>query len=188
MIEEYKKILKSKMGEKRYIHSVNVYKMAIKLAKIYKADENKAAVAGILHDIMKEVPKGTQLEVIEKAGVTLSEIEFYSPKLLHSISGAIYVRENLNIRDSDILNAIKYHTTGRKNMSLLEKIIFMADAISDDREYNNAKYMRNLAFKDLDAGLIFGLRVTIEGLLAKNKLISLNTLDAYNYTLLKNER
>ena len=125
--EEYREIIKARMSEKRYIHSLNVEKEAVRLAEKYGADVKKAAVAGILHDITKETSFDEQLKIIENSGIILNDIQKSAPKLWHSISGAAYVKDVLGICDEDIFNAIRYHTTARADMSLLEKVIFIAD-------------------------------------------------------------
>ena len=185
MIEKCKKIVKKKMGEKRYIHSVSVSQIAFKLAKKYGVNEQKAALVGILHDITKEMPDEFHLELFKKNNIKLNEVEKRSKKLWHAISGSLYIKEELHIDDEDILNAVKYHTTAREGMSKLEKIIFMADFISEDRKYENVKFMRKLAFEDLDEAIIYGLRVTIEGLLSRNQLVAKNTFKAYNDMIIK---
>lgn len=185
MIEEYKKIIREKMGERRYIHSVNVSQMALKLAKKYGENEGKAAIAGILHDITKEMPDEFHLKLFKENNIKLDEVEKRAKKLWHAISGPIYIKNELHIDEEDIINAVRYHTTGRKDMSKFEKIIFVADFISEDRKFENAKVMRKLAFEDLDQAAIYGLKVTMEGLLYKSKLVAKDTFEAYNDLLIK---
>ena len=136
-ISDYKKIIRERMGDYRFSHSVNVAKEAKKLAKHYGADENKAEIAGILHDITKEMPKEQQLQIIIDSGIILDNVQLHAPKLWHGMSGSIVVRDELGIDDEDILNAIRYHTTGRAGMSLLEKVIFTADFTSEERTYSS---------------------------------------------------
>lgn len=185
LIEYYKNVIKSIMSKRRYEHSISVSFYAKELAKVYAADEAKAEIAGILHDITKEMPEQKQLEIIKKEGVVLSSLEDKTHKLWHSISGSIYIKNELGINDEDIINAVRYHTTARKNMSLLEKIIFIADFISDDREWENTKFLRALAFKNLDDAVIYGLKVTITALIDKDALIAEDTLNAYNDLMMK---
>lgn len=120
-IDDYKRLIKSRMGEKRYIHSLNVAKEAVRLAKLYGADVKKAEVAGLLHDVTKETPPQEQLKLIKASGIILSEVQKVSPKLWHAISGAAYIRMQLSVTDPDIVSAIRFHTTGRAQMSLLER-------------------------------------------------------------------
>ena len=181
----YENIVKEKMSKKRFIHSLNVSKVAKKLAQAYGADEKKAEIAGLLHDITKEMPEDEQLKLFESEGIILDDVERSTNKLWHSISGTIYVKKYLNIQDADILNALMYHTTARSNMSLLEKIIVMSDFISEDRQYDNVEYMRSLAFENLDKAVIYGLKIQMEFLFEQNKPIAVNMLNAYNDIILK---
>ena len=181
----YENIVKEKMSKKRFIHSLNVSQVAKKLAQAYRADEKKAEIAGLLHDITKEMPEDEQLKLFDSEGIVLDDVERSTTKLWHSISGEIYVKKYLNIQDADILNAIRYHTTARSNMSLLEKIIVMSDFISEDRQYDNVEYMRSLAFENLDKAIIYGLKIQMEFLFEQDKPIAVNMLKAYNDIILK---
>ncbi len=182
-ISDYKKILKGKLSDKRYKHSVNVSKTAVYLAKRHGADEKKAKLAGLLHDIMKEATSEEQLKLIEDFGIILSDIEISSKMLWHQIAGAVYVWDKLEIHDEDIFNAIRHHTSGRKYMSLLEKVIFIADYISEDRDYDGVDLMRKLADKDLNLAMVEGLSFSITELLVENKPIIIGSVDAYNEAL-----
>ena len=179
-IESYKKIIKGRMGEKRYIHSVNVAKQAQKLAEIYGCDEEKAMTAGILHDVTKETPFDEQLKIITEGGIILDEIEKSSQKLWHPISGSVYIQKYLDINDADIINAIRFHTTGRSNMSLLEKIIFIADFTSAERDYNGVKTMRKKADKALENAMLYGLQFTLKDLSKRAMIIHPDALACYN--------
>ncbi len=184
---EIKKILKEFLGDKRYNHTLEVAKEAVKLAKRYGADEEKAEIAALLHDIMKEQDEDIQLSVIAEAGITLDEVELVTKKLWHQIAGMAYAKEMLGIEDEDILNAVRYHTSGRKNMSLLEKVVFIADFTSDDRDFNGVKEMRKLAEKCLEDAMVEGLSYTLTELSHEKKLISRDTIDAYNMAIMKME-
>lgn len=183
-IDEYKNIIKSKMGDYRYTHCLNVSKEAKKLAKLYGADEEKAALAGILHDITKEMPKEEQLKIITDSGIILDNIQKNAPKLWHGISGSVYVKNNLNIDDEDILNAIRYHTTGRAGMSLLEKIIFVADFTSQERTYKGVSTMRKKSRKSLDEAMLYGFKFTFTDLSKREIAIHPDELDCYNEIVL----
>jgi predicted HD superfamily hydrolase involved in NAD metabolism len=162
-ISDYKKIISERMGDYRFSHSVNVAKEAKKLAKHYGADENKAEVAGILHDITKEMPKEQQLQIIIDSGIILDNVQLHAPKLWHGMSGSIVVRDELGIDDEDILNAIRYHTTGRAGMSLLEKIIFTADFTSEERTYSGVATMRKKSKKSLEEAMLYGYQFAHPG-------------------------
>lgn len=183
--EYYKSLIKKRMGEYRYIHSVNVAKQAVRLAKIYGGDEEKARIAGILHDVTKETPLDEQLKIIENGGIILDEFEKDSQKLWHPISGSAYVKTVLNIDDEDIINAVRYHTTGRANMSLLEKIIFVADFTGDERNYNGVEIMKEKALRSLEEAMIYGLQFTLQDLSSRELVIHPNALACYNDLVLK---
>lgn len=184
--EECKLLIKPRMGERRYIHSVNVSKEAVKLAKMYGADENKAQFAGILHDVTKETPFDEQLKLIEKSGIILSDIEKNTPKLYHAISGCAYLMVHLDVKDEDILNAVRYHTTARAGMSLLEKVIFLADFTSEERNYPDVDIMREKTYTNLDDGLLYGVTYTIKTLVEKGAVVHPDAVNAYNEIILKN--
>lgn len=156
--DEIKTVLKNRMNEHRYEHSLNVAKRAAFLAEKYGADAEKARFAGLIHDICKGIPQEEQLAIIEKEGITLDEDTKKSPALWHSIAGAIYCEHELGVTDKDVLNAVRYHTSGRGNMSILEKVVYMADLTSAERNYPDAEYTRNLTDKSLDEGIAYGVR------------------------------
>lgn len=185
-LDEYKNLIKSKMSEHRFVHSVNVSKEARKLAKIYGADAEKAAIAGILHDITKEMPVEEQLKIITDSGIILDNVQKNAPKLWHGISGSIYIKENLDINDADILNAIRYHTTGRAGMSLLEKIIFVADFTSQERTYKGVSTMRKKSRKTLDEAMLYGFKFTFSDLSKRELAIHSDELACYNEIVLSN--
>lgn len=155
--DEIKTVLKNRMNEHRYEHSLNVAKRAAFLAEKYGADAEKARFAGLIHDICKGIPQEEQLAIIEKEGIALDEDTKKSPALWHSIAGAIYCEHELCVTDKDVLNAVRYHTSGRGNMSILEKVVYMADLTSAERNYPDAEYTRNLTDKSLDEGIAYGV-------------------------------
>ncbi len=179
-LDDYKKIIKSRMSDYRYTHSVNVSREAVRLAKKYGADTEKASLAGILHDITKETPKEEQLQIMTDGGIILDNVQKNSSKLWHGISGSVYIRDVLNITDEDILNAVRYHTTGRAGMSLLEKIIFIADFTSAERDYNGVKTMRKKADKALENAMLYGLQFTLKDLSKRAMIIHPDALACYN--------
>jgi len=184
-LDDYKKIIKSRMSDYRYTHSVNVSKEAVRLAKKYGADTEKASLAGILHDITKETPKEEQLQIMTDGGIILDNVQKNSSKLWHGISGSVYIRDVLNITDEDILNAVRYHTTGRAGMSLLEKIIFIADFTSAERDYNGVKTMRKKADKALENAMLYGLQFTLKDLSKRAMIIHPDALACYNEIVIK---
>ncbi len=185
---DYKAIIRALMGDYRFDHSVNVAAEAVELAKLYGEDEDKAYTAGILHDITKEIPKDEQLKIISDGGILLDDVQKNAPKLWHSISGSVYIQTELGITDSDIINAVRYHTTGRANMSLLEKIIYIADYTAVGREYNGVEIMREKSRKSLEEAMIFSFQYTFNNLSSKEIAIHPDEIFAYNYIVLNKER
>ncbi len=183
--ETYRAILREKLDEYRYVHSINVSETSAELAKKYGADEKKAYEAGLLHDIMKNTDKDEIFALFEKYGIELTELERKSPKLWHAIAGSVYCKYELEIDDAEVISAIRYHTTGRAGMSELEKVLFTADFISADRNYNGVEEMREKAQISLDEAMTEGLRFTIDELCNALKPIHPDTIDAYNDILLK---
>ncbi|MDR3178466.1 MAG: bis(5'-nucleosyl)-tetraphosphatase (symmetrical) YqeK [Oscillospiraceae bacterium] len=186
-LEKYKKIIKTRLSEERFIHCLNVSKEARNLAEKYGADPKKAEIAGLLHDATKETPQEEQMEFINKLNIKLSDAEINSFKLLHSVSGYAYAILELGIKDKDILNAIRYHTSGRAKMSLLEKAVFVADFISRDRKYKSVKKMRSIAYISLDEAVINGIEYTVTSLFKKRSVLDPKGIEAYNTILLENK-
>lgn len=183
-VNGYKEIIKPLMGEYRYIHSVNVSEEAVKLAKFYGADREKAAIAGILHDITKEFSKNEQLQIMLDGGIILDNVQQNAPKLWHSISGSIYVKNILGIMDEDILNAIRFHTTGRAGMSLLEKVIYIADYTSKERDYNGVKTMRKKSLKSIESAMLYSYQFSFGDLTKRKLAIHPDQLECYNEIVL----
>ena len=185
-VSELKNILKARLSQKRYTHSLNVAEEAIRLAEEFGANKSDAYLAGLLHDICKEIPHDEQLKMVSKSQRDVTDVERSSPPLFHAVSGAWYTENTLEIRNEDILNAIRYHTVARENMSQLEKIIYLADLVSADRNYNDVSKMRKIAHQDLDKAMLSALKFSIEYVVAKGALIPVHTINAYNqYALQK---
>lgn len=178
--DEYKQLLKIKLSEKRYKHSLFVADEAVRLSLIYGGNSEKAYLAGLLHDIMKDASGDVQLQTLNEFGIILTNVEKSTPKLWHAMSGAVYVEKVLNINDNEILSAIRYHTTAKTNMTLLEKLIYLADFTSMDRDYNGVEEMRRAVNVNLDKAMYIGLSFTISDLASHGNPIHPDTVDAYN--------
>lgn len=183
--EAYKEILKSRLKENRYFHSLCVADEAERLANKYGADAEKAYLSGLLHDITKNATEEEHLQIFNHFGIILNNVERNAEKLWHAMSGAAYVENILNIKDNDITDAIRYHTTAKKDMSLLCKILYIADFTSRDRDYDDVEVIRKLADKSLDEAVIYALQYTIKELTDKKKAIHQDTFAAYNQIVLK---
>ena len=180
---EYIALLKEKLDDFRFKHSIAVSEKAVELAVLYGADVEKAYIAGLLHDIQKNLSEAEQLLFFSDSAIMLTDVEKASSKVWHAISGAEYIKNELKISDFDIINAVRYHTTGRSGMSILEKVIYIADFTSADRNYPDVDILREIVKNDLDEGVIYALRHTIVSLATKMQPIHPDTLDAYNQLL-----
>ncbi|MFI3140940.1 MAG: bis(5'-nucleosyl)-tetraphosphatase (symmetrical) YqeK [Clostridia bacterium] len=179
-IDEYKALLEGILDEYRYIHTLNVADSARELAKLYGEDEDKAYLAGLLHDIMKNTDKNKQLQIIQKDDIILSESEKNNPKLWHAMAGASYVKLELKISDEQIINAVRYHTTGRAKMSKFEKIIYIADFISAERNYPDVDVMRKLSQISLEKAALYALKFSISKLAKDGLVIHTDSVEFYN--------
>ena len=180
---EFLDIIKSRLTPKRLYHSICVAEKAKHLAEKYGADPEKAYTAGLVHDIMKNQSAEEMLKLIESDGQELTESEKAITVTLHAIAGEIYLRKELGVTDEELLSAVRWHTTGKEDMSLFEKIIYVADLVSEDREYPDVNEVRQLAEENLDKTLLRGLSFTIEDNAKKYKLIHADTVKAYNYLI-----
>lgn len=182
--EHYITLLRSRLSQKRFVHSMNVAKEAVRLARLYGADEEKAYVAGLLHDIMKEEKPELQLQMIKESDIMTDMVTLHNRPLWHAKAGAAYCRTVLHIQDDDIINAISFHTTARADMSLLEKVLYLADYIGEDRDYEDVDVMRKEALTSVKRGMLYALIYTIQDLSNRNKAIHLDTVQAYNQLVL----
>ena len=185
---EFLEEIRRHLGDYRFVHSLNVAKSARELAKRYGANEEKAYTAGLLHDIMKDKKPSELLAYFKENGVTLTDVEMSNHKLYHAIAGALYVEKSLGVTDREILDAIRYHTTGRKNMSLLEKVIYIADFISADRVYDGVDRMREKAKISLEKAMEEGLQFSIIELSEKLLPIHPDSIDAYNEIIMEEKK
>ncbi len=177
--EQYLDILRTRLTEKRYAHSLAVADRAVLLAKKYGADEKKARKAGLLHDIMKDTDQNTQLQILQEFGILLDTATRVSPPLWHAVTGAAFLQHILHI-DEDVITAVRYHTTGRAEMSLLEKVVYLADFTSADRDYPDVDTMRALSEESIPAAMLYALQYTVTDLTNRAKPIHPDTINAYN--------
>lgn len=185
---EYKKILQERLTPKRYHHSLCVADEAVRLAKKYGGDTAKAYLAGLLHDITKNASEEEHLHIFREFDIMLNDIEKNAEKLWHAISGAAYIEHILGINDTEIITAVRYHTTARKNMTQLEKIIYLADFTSADRDYDDVDIMRQKLEVSMQAALQYALSYTINDLVSRDKPLHLDTVEAYNENALKGNK
>ena len=182
IIKELQKVL----SPHRFQHTIGVWDCAIKLAEKYHANIEKTAIAALLHDCAKPYKKKESVELGKQYGIEFDEWEMLEPKLMHATLGAVLAREVYGITDQEILSAIKFHTTGRENMTLIEKIIYIADFIEPNRNFEGVETLRAMTEQDLDKGVEAGLRLSI-GYVETNKLHP-RTWEAFNYYSELNKR
>ncbi|AIY83684.1 metal dependent phosphohydrolase [Clostridium baratii] len=177
--------LKKNLKEKRYIHVLGVVSTAKKLAKLNGVSEEKAEIAALCHDAGKNLTKEQLLNIIEKNNIQLTLDEKKTPELWHAIVSPIIAKEEFNINDEEILEAARWHTTGRPNMTKLEKIIYISDMIEPSRVFNGVDSIREAVLEDLDLGVLKGMEHTIRYLLDKEQIVDKNTIEARNYLIIE---
>ena len=183
--DDLKILLKKRLSKKRYNHSLNVAQAAFELAESCGEDSEKAYVAGLLHDICKEIDPEEQEQMMLKGNMDLSGTELAVKALWHGPAGAYYIKHELHIDDEEIINAVRYHTVGRSGMSRFEEIIYMADLISEERDYKDVDKMRKLAFSDFEKAMYEAVCYSISSIVKKQSYIPDKTMDLYNqYTYL----
>ncbi|WP_409341406.1 bis(5'-nucleosyl)-tetraphosphatase (symmetrical) YqeK [Paenibacillus sp. MBLB4367] len=175
MMEE----VRSQMPAKRWEHTVGVMKSAVLLAGQYGADVQKAELAALLHDYCKYWPVDKQRSVLEECG-ELGDLLEYDKALLHAPAAAVLVCNKFGIEDAEVLDAIRYHTSGRVGMTLLDKIVCLADYIEPGRDFPEVNLLRQLAETSLEKALIAGFDSTISYLLGKGQKVYPMTLLARN--------
>lgn len=181
--------LRRNLKEKRFIHSIGVRDTAIKLAQCYDVDVRKAALAGLVHDAGKYMSGEEIIHILNMNNIEVDFVTSKNPNIMHGIASA-YIAENImGICDNDVLDAVRYHTTGREGMTLLEKVIYLADHIEPSRNYKGLEELRELSYKDLDTALVKAFYNTINYVIKNGELLHLMTVKARNYLLSEiNER
>ncbi len=184
-VEEIKTLLKKRLSKKRFNHSLGVADAAYRLAEQCGEDTERAYLAGLLHDICKEDDQEEQLALALKGNMDLSGAELSSKALWHGPAGAYYIKTELGITDREILYAVRYHTIGRPGMSKLEEIVYLADLISEDRDYKDVDKLRKLAFTDFSKAMYEAICYSVMTAVKKQNYIPEGTLELYNqYTFL----
>lgn len=179
----YYEKLKEDIGINRYNHAIRVRDTAIELAKKFHCDINKAMLAGLLHDCGKYHDKDYLLKQAFKFGIMSDESLINNKHIIHAPLGAIIAQREYNVDDDDVLSAIRYHTTGRENMTLLEKIVYLADYIEPERDFHGLAEVRALAKENIDLAILKALENSIFYLLDTHRMIHLDTLKARNYLI-----
>ncbi len=181
-IDKIKNIVKEELDLLRYEHTMGVMYTAAAMAMRYDFDLEKALIAGLLHDCAKCIPHQEKFRICESNDIEISDAERKNPGLLHAKLGAFLAQEKYGVLDEDVLSAITYHTTGRPDMTLLDKIIYIADYIEPNRkEAPNLERIRKLAFENIDNCLFAILEDSLAYLQTKNEVIDPMTEKTYLY-------
>ena len=184
-LDELRPVALSYLKAKRVRHVLGVEKEAIRLAERYGADVYRARVAALLHDCTKKLGMDEQLALCKRYGIALDELESHALKLLHAKTGAALARDVFGV-DDEIYGAIFWHTTARKDMTLLEKVIYLADYIEPSRDFEGVDTLRAAVYRDLDGGLELGLRMGIEELEGMGNPVHPNSREAYEFIRTQN--
>lgn len=184
----YNELMKKKLSEELYRHSAGVAEMAVSLAERFGADQRKAYLAGIVHDYGKRYPKSELRKKAKELNLQLDRITLLEPRLLHAPVGAALLPLELGIEDGEILQAVAFHTTGHSDMSLMDKVIYLADCIEDGRFYRGVDRIRELAREDLDRALLAAVERTICSILERGMLLHPQSVSLRNNLLEKLRR
>ncbi|WP_071433461.1 nicotinate (nicotinamide) nucleotide adenylyltransferase [Angelakisella massiliensis] len=184
-LEQLRALVRPLLSDYRFHHTLCVEQQAAHLAQLYGCDPNLAAAGGILHDVCKNMDKDVLLQMVLESGI-INEIQFrQQPQLLHSYAGALYIQKQWGITDQRLVGAVRYHTTARKGMTLLERIVYLADLTSSDRHYPDVEEMRQRAERSLEDGVYGALQFIVADLAGRGELICRDTIEAYNEYCLK---
>ena len=171
--------IEKNLSERRLKHTCSVVNEAIKLAKHYGEDVKKAELAALFHDMFRSTPASVLNMYIRQLGLPKNIMD--NPNLSHGKIAAEMIQRDFGITDQDIINAVSYHTTGRANMSLLEKVIYIADAIEPNRKYPGVNDLREAVKEDLDNAILMSLNRTINYVTSEGNYLDEDTIHAKQY-------
>ena len=186
-IEEMRVLLQQSLKPKRYEHSVRVYETALKMAGHFHADIKKVAIAALIHDCGRQVPKEASVAKAKELGIPVDPVEEAQPILLHAKLGVYYAvhKYGVDANDKEVLDAIRYHSTGTADMTDTAKIVFLADLIEPGRDFEGVEAIRKASFQDLDRGMLLSYDNTIRYLLEDGLLIHPDAIAGYNQLAVK---
>lgn len=175
--------IKENLKESRYVHTLGVADYAVKLAEINGVDKDKAEIAALIHDAAKYMDINDQMDILNRNGYIVDDVMKHTPQILHGPVSAFLAKELMGINDEDIFNAVMYHSTGRKNMTTLEKIIYIADYIEPNRDFPGVEEIRKETFENLDKGLLLGMSNSIIYVIKNGSMVHPLTIESRNYIL-----
>ena len=188
-IEEMRILLQQSLKPKRYEHSVRVYRTALQMAEQYHADTEKVAVAALIHDCGRQISKEASAAKAKELGIPVDPVEEAQPILLHAKLGVYYAIHKYGVSpdDREVLDAIRYHSTGTADMTQTAKIVFLADLIEPGRDFEGVEAIREASFEDLDRGMLLSYDNTIRYLLEDGLLIHPDAVAGYNQLAAENK-
>ena len=173
--QKARRLAKKRLSAKRYQHTLNVRRMAVKLAKRWGADPEKAALAALLHDTAKELPREEMLQILNDNAIMAENAQNRPSPVWHGICAAILAQTQWGVEDEEVLSAIRCHTTGRPGMCLLDEIVFLADMTSAERDYPEVDYLRKLEKKDIHQAIREALEMNLHWLEESGKPVDEET-------------
>lgn len=173
--QKARRLAKKRLSAKRYQHTLNVRRMAVKLAKRWGADPEKAALAALLHDTAKELPQEEMLQILNDNAIMAENAQNRPSPVWHGICAAILAQTQWGVEDEEVLSAIRCHTTGKPGMSLLDEIVFLADMTSAERDYPEVDYLRKLEKKDIHQAIREALEMNLHWLEESGKPVDEET-------------
>ncbi len=179
--QQAEKMVRETLSQRRYAHTVNVKNAAVELAEKYGADPQKAALAAILHDAVKERPKEELLQILEENAIMAGDAKNSPPPVWHGPCAAILAKREWGIEDAEITDAISCHTTGRPGMTKLDKILYLSDMISAERDYPEVEELRALAKKDLDEAVLTAVRYNVRWVAQTGRPVDPLSLETLEY-------
>ena len=179
--QKARRLAQKRLSAKRYQHTLNVRRMAVKLAKRWGADPEKAALAALLHDTAKELPREEMLQILKDNAIMAENAQNRPSPVWHGIAAAILAQTQWGVSDPEILSAIRCHTTGKPDMSKLDKIIYLADMTSAERDWPGVEELRALQMENLDRALCDALKRSIDFVEEKGGTLDPESVAAYEY-------
>lgn len=173
--QKARRLAKKRLSAKRYQHTLNVRRMAVKLAKRWGADPEKAALAALLHDTAKELPREEMLQILNDNAIMAENAQNRPSPVWHGICAAILAQTQWGVEDEEVLSAIRCHTTGKPGMSLLDEIVFLADMTSAERDYPEVDYLRKLEKEDIHRAMREALEMNLHWLEESGKPVDEET-------------
>ncbi len=173
--QKARRLAKKRLSARRYQHTLNVRRMAVKLAKRWGADPEKAALAALLHDTAKELPREEMLQILKDNAIMAENAQNRPSPVWHGICAAILAQTQWGVEDEEVLSAIRCHTTGKPGMSLLDEIVFLADMTSAERDYPEVDYLRKLEKEDIHRAMREALEMNLHWLEESGKPVDEET-------------